>query len=90
MLILQGDRMDNLLVSGSDSAPLRVLLAHGAGAGMDSPFMAAMADGLAEQGWQVLRFNFLTCSGNAAAASVRRQSRGSVGQLSRSGEGTGP
>ena len=46
--------MDNLLVSGSDSAPLRVLLAHGAGAGMDSPFMAAMADGLAEQGWQVL------------------------------------
>ena len=58
MLILQGDRMDNLLVSGSDSAPLRVLLAHGAGAGMDSPFMAAMADGLAEQGWQVLRFEF--------------------------------
>ena len=50
--------MDNLLVSGSDSAPLRVLLAHGAGAGMDSPFMAAMADGLAEQGWQVLRFEF--------------------------------
>ena len=58
MLVLQGDRMDNLLVSGADSAPLRVLLAHGAGAGMDSPFMAAMADGLAEQGWQVLRFEF--------------------------------
>lgn len=50
--------MDNLLVSGTDSAPLRVLLAHGAGAGMDSPFMATMADGLAEQGWQVLRFEF--------------------------------
>ena len=48
----------NLLVSGADSAPLRVLLAHGAGVGMDSPFMAAMADGLAEQGWQVLRFEF--------------------------------
>ena len=58
MLVLQGDRMDNLLVSGADSAPLRVLLAHGAGAGMDSPFMAAMADGLVEQGWQVLRFEF--------------------------------
>ena len=58
MLVLQGDRMDNLLVSGTDSAPLRVLLAHGAGAGMDSPFMATMADGLAEQGWQVLRFEF--------------------------------
>ena len=35
-----------------------MLLAHGAGAGMDSPFMAAMADGLAQQGWQVLRFEF--------------------------------
>ena len=58
MLVLQGDRMDNLLVSGADSAPLRLLLAHGAGAGMDSPFMAAMANGLAEQGWQVLRFEF--------------------------------
>ncbi|MAN18176.1 MULTISPECIES: alpha/beta fold hydrolase [unclassified Synechococcus] len=58
MLVLQGDGMDNLLVSGADSAPLRVLLGHGAGAGMDSPFMAAMADGLADQGWQVLRFEF--------------------------------
>lgn len=58
MLSGNGEGMNNLLVSGADSAPLRVLLAHGAGAGMDSPFMEAMALGLAENGWQVLRFEF--------------------------------
>lgn len=35
-----------------------LVLAHGAGAGMDSPFMAAIAGGLADRGWRVLRFNF--------------------------------
>ena len=47
-----------LLVDGPDTAPLRLLLAHGAGAPMDSPFMAAIAGGLAERGWRVLRFEF--------------------------------
>jgi predicted alpha/beta-hydrolase family hydrolase len=46
------------LVNGPDSAPLRLLLAHGAGAPMDSPFMAAIATGMAGCGWQVLRFEF--------------------------------
>ena len=46
------------LIDGPAEAPLRLLLAHGAGAPMDSPFMAAMATGLAERGWQVLRFEF--------------------------------
>jgi uncharacterized protein len=46
------------LVDGPSSAPATVLLAHGAGAPMDSPFMAAMAGGLAERGWRVLRFEF--------------------------------
>jgi predicted alpha/beta-hydrolase family hydrolase len=35
-----------------------VLLAHGAGAAMDSPFIAAMASGLAGTGWRVVRFVF--------------------------------
>jgi predicted alpha/beta-hydrolase family hydrolase len=35
-----------------------MLLAHGAGAAMDSPFMAAMASGLAGAGWRVVRFEF--------------------------------
>ena len=46
------------LIDGPADAPLRLLLAHGAGAPMDSPFMAAMATGLAARGWQVLRFEF--------------------------------
>ena len=34
------------------------VLAHGAGAGMTHPFLAAMADGLAERGIACLRFQF--------------------------------
>jgi len=33
-------------------------LAHGAGAAMDSPFMDAMARGLAGHGFRVVRFEF--------------------------------
>jgi predicted alpha/beta-hydrolase family hydrolase len=35
-----------------------VLLAHGAGQGMDSPFMDAIAGGLAEAGLRAVRFDF--------------------------------
>ena len=34
------------------------VLAHGAGAGMTHPFMAAIADGLAERGVATLRYQF--------------------------------
>ncbi|WP_094510572.1 alpha/beta family hydrolase [Synechococcus sp. MW101C3] len=46
------------LIDGPDAAPATVLLAHGAGAPMDSAFMAAIASGLAQQGWRVVRFEF--------------------------------
>jgi len=46
------------LIDGSEAALATVLLAHGAGAPMDSPFMAAIAGGLAEKGWRVVRFEF--------------------------------
>ena len=46
------------LIDGPDDAPATVLLAHGAGAPMDSPFMAAIAGGLAEKGWYVVCFEF--------------------------------
>jgi len=46
------------LIDGPEAAPATVLLAHGAGAPMDSPFMAAIASGLAESGWRVVRFEF--------------------------------
>ena len=50
--------MDNTLVCGPTTGPATVLLAHGAGAGMESPFLQHMAEGLAQQGWQVIRFEF--------------------------------
>jgi predicted alpha/beta-hydrolase family hydrolase len=46
------------LIDGPEAAPASVLLAHGAGTPMDSPLMAAIADGLAQQGWRVVRFEF--------------------------------
>ncbi|MEB3263041.1 MAG: alpha/beta fold hydrolase [Synechococcus sp.] len=49
---------DLRLIDGPEDAPAAVLLAHGAGAPMDSPFLAAMASGLAERGWRVVRFEF--------------------------------
>ncbi len=46
------------LIDGPATAPATLVLAHGAGAPMDSPFMAAIASGLAERGWRVVRFEF--------------------------------
>lgn len=46
------------LIEGADAAPATVLLAHGAGAAMDSPFMTAITSGLATLGWRVVRFEF--------------------------------
>ncbi len=52
----------NIRVSGLLQAPPRpraaYVLAHGAGAGMTHPFMAAVASGLAERGIATLRYQF--------------------------------
>jgi hypothetical protein len=48
----------DLLFDGSANAELTVVLGHGAGATMDSPFMNAFAQGLAAQGLRVARFEF--------------------------------
>ena len=47
-----------IIENGPTDATLTVLLAHGAGAGMDTPFMNAIAEGLGELGWRVKRFEF--------------------------------
>lgn len=57
------DTKIDLITSGPKDAVWTLILAHGAGQGMDSPFMAAFADGLASRGdamggLQVLRFEF--------------------------------
>jgi predicted alpha/beta-hydrolase family hydrolase len=46
------------LLQTSRDARALLVLAHGAGAGMKHPFMAAMANGLAERGVATLRYQF--------------------------------
>ena len=46
------------LFDGPDAAPITVLLAHGAGAPMDSASMSAAAKALAGAGFRVARFEF--------------------------------
>lgn len=46
------------LITGPDDATTSVVLAHGAGAGMDTPFMEAFADGFAEARIRTVRFEF--------------------------------
>ena len=50
--------MERFLVDGPARAPLTLVLAHGAGAPMDSPFMNAVASGVAKAGFRVVRFEF--------------------------------
>lgn len=48
----------HFLESGPSDAPLTFVFAHGAGGGMNNPFMTAVARGLGERGIRVLRFEF--------------------------------
>ncbi|RUV54933.1 alpha/beta fold hydrolase [Mesorhizobium sp. M5C.F.Ca.IN.020.29.1.1] len=50
--------MTAFLFDGPETAPITVLLAHGAGAPMDSASMTATAKALAEAGFRVARFEF--------------------------------
>ena len=47
-----------MLRDGPAEAAITVVLAHGAGAGMDTPFMTRIAEGLAAAGLGVVRFEF--------------------------------
>lgn len=48
----------NFLTTGPDGADITILLAHGAGAPMDSAAMTAAAEALAAEGLRVVRFEF--------------------------------
>ena len=50
--------MTHFLFDGPDTAPVTILLAHGAGAPMDSASMTATAKALAAAGFRVARFEF--------------------------------
>jgi predicted alpha/beta-hydrolase family hydrolase len=47
-----------LVFDGPENASRTIVLAHGAGAPMDSPFMDFFAQGLGKQGLRVVRFEF--------------------------------
>jgi predicted alpha/beta-hydrolase family hydrolase len=47
-----------VLFDGPERAKHTILLAHGAGAPMDSPSLTAVASALAESGFRVARFEF--------------------------------
>jgi predicted alpha/beta-hydrolase family hydrolase len=55
---LTGGAAPELLADGPESAEVTCVLAPGAGAPMDSPFMAFFAEGLARRGIRVVRFEF--------------------------------
>lgn len=62
----------SLLRAGPAAARPILVLAHGAGAPMDSPFMNAIADGLAARQRQVVRFEFPYMRARRAAAPRRK------------------
>jgi uncharacterized protein len=49
---------DSWLVNGSNAAPVVLVLAHGAGAPMDSPFLELIAEGVSGAEVRVVRFEF--------------------------------
>jgi uncharacterized protein len=52
------DATPDLLLNGPKTASTCIALAHGAGAGMATPFMDYFATGLADAGFRVVRFEF--------------------------------
>ncbi|NQW00426.1 MAG: alpha/beta fold hydrolase [Rhodospirillales bacterium] len=50
--------LPRLLFDGPATARFTLVLAHGAGAPMDSPYMQAFAEGLSSRGFRVVRFEF--------------------------------
>src|SRR5947209_18904586 len=48
----------DFLIDGPKSAKRTFIFAHGAGGAMDTPWMARVARGLAEEGIRVVRFEF--------------------------------
>ena len=66
------------LTDGPGGAPLTLILAHGAGAPMDSPFMDRIARGVAAAGWRVVRFEFPYMAARRATGARRPPDRAPV------------
>jgi len=58
MTAQMAETVPNFLITGPPDAAVRYLCAHGAGAGMETPFLKAVAELLAERGIATYRFEF--------------------------------
>ena len=67
-----------LLVNGAEVAPITLVLAHGAGAPMDHPFMNAIADGVAGRELRVARFEFPYMAARRSGGKSRAPDREAV------------
>lgn len=65
----------DFLVNGPADAPACFILAHGAGAPMDTPFMNQVAEGIALAGFRLLRFEFPYMAGRRTGGSKRPPDR---------------
>jgi predicted alpha/beta-hydrolase family hydrolase len=61
----------DFLLDGDSPGRTTVLLAHGAGAAMDTPFMTAIAEGLAARGLRAARFEFAYMAARRTGGSKR-------------------
>lgn len=59
------------LFDGDPAAPTTLLLAHGAGAAMDTPWMSTVAGKLAARGLRVARFEFAYMAGRRSGGAKR-------------------
>ena len=67
--------MPDYLIDGPSKAKRTVVLGHGAGAPMDSPAMTRLAEGLAENGLRVVRFEFPYMAGRRVTGKRRGPDR---------------
>ena len=58
-------------LNGDQPGRVTILLAHGAGAAMDTPWMTAVAEGLAASGFRVARFEFSYMAARRVGGSKR-------------------
>ena len=71
-----------LLFDGPADASRTVALAHGAGAGMDSPFLDSFAKGLGGRGFRVVRFEYpYMASNRVPAEEAARPGAGAAGDV---------
>ncbi|APG47929.1 alpha/beta family hydrolase [Phaeobacter porticola] len=65
----------NFLLNGDEPGRTTILLAHGAGAAMDTPWMTTTADALANRGFRVARFEFSYMAARRIGGSRRPPAR---------------